>query len=76
MKNLHFDSVLSCKFDDKYQNAKQTSSWILQRREMIPGSRFTGKSLQVMEGGAAFNDGRISVGDRLVVVKTEPTSKL
>ena len=36
---------------------------------MIPGSCFTGKSLQVMEGGAAFNDGRISVGDRLVVVK-------
>ena len=36
---------------------------------MIPGSGFTGKSLQVMEGGAAFNDGRISVGDRLVVVK-------
>ena len=36
---------------------------------MIPGSGFTGKSLQVMEGGAAFNDGRISVGDRQVVVK-------
>ena len=26
-----------------------------------------------MEGGAAFNDGRISVGDRLVAVKNLPT---
>ena len=80
--------LLSWKFDEKYQNTKQTSSWILQRREMILGSCFIGKSLQVMEGGAAFNDGRISVGDRLVVVKNRranfnisyfpqgPTSKL
>lgn len=29
--------------------------------------------LQVMEGGAAYNDGRISVGDRLVAVKNLPT---
>merc|ERR1719209_2279950 len=28
---------------------------------------------KVMEGGAAFNDGRISVGDRLVAVKNLPT---
>ena len=28
---------------------------------------------QVMEGGAAYNDGRISVGDRLVAVKNLPT---
>ena len=42
---------------------------------MIPGSCFTGKSLQVMEGGAAFNDGRISVGDRLVVVKNRQANK-
>ena len=28
---------------------------------------------KVMEGGAAFNDGRISVGDRLVCVKNLPT---
>ena len=26
-----------------------------------------------MEGGAAYNDGRISVGDRLVAVKNLPT---
>ena len=30
-------------------------------------------SAQVMEGGAAYNDGRISVGDRLVAVKKLPT---
>ena len=30
-------------------------------------------SVQVMEGGAAYNDGRISVGDRLVAVKKLPT---
>ena len=28
---------------------------------------------KVMEGGAAYNDGRISVGDRLVCVKNLPT---
>ena len=59
----------------KHQNTKQTSFWILQQKEMIPGFCFTGKSLQVMEGGAAFNDGRISVGDRLVVVKNRQTNK-
>ena len=29
---------------------------------------------QVMEGGAAFNDGRISVGDRLVAVRHLPNT--
>ena len=37
-------------------------------------TKLMGVVAQVMEGGAAFNDGRISVGDRLVAVRHLPNT--